>query len=78
MVKRVYSDSRNQHGNYCTFPFLPDTIVTLEGDFLDNPEEASKTIRKVLKDKDPQIQRSGEGLIMFIERLSRQTQSWEK
>ena len=76
MVKRVYWDNRK--GKYCTFPFLPDTIVTLEGDFLDNPEKAVKIIRKALKDKEPQIQRSGEGLIMFIERLSRQTQPWKK
>ena len=78
MIKRVYLDNRDQHGKYCTFPFLTDTVVTLEGDFLDNLDESVKTIRRALKNKSPQIQRNGEGLIMFMQRLSHEIQPWEK
>lgn len=75
MIKRVYFDNRNSYKKYCTFPFFTDTVVTLEGDFLDNLDESVKTIRKALKDKNPQIQRNGEGLILFMKRLSHEMQA---
>lgn len=60
-------DERMDH--YCTFPFDPDTVVRFDGDFLDHLNTTTQTIRNALKDRGPQLQRNGEGLILFMERL---------
>lgn len=54
---------------FCTFPFGPNHMVKLEGDFLDKVNLAIRKIRAELKDADPMVQRNGEGLIEFMKRV---------
>lgn len=69
IVRKVYMETTNANSShYCTFPFSPDHVVTLSGDFMDNLEESVSTIRNALKDAEPSIKRNGEGLIGFMER----------
>ena len=45
-----YEENREKkHESYCTFPFFTDTIVTLEGNFLDRLEESKKNYQKSLE-----------------------------
>ncbi len=67
MVNEVYMKEDEISGNYCTFPFTTDIIVTLKGNFLDELEESIKTVRKCLKNENPQIQKNGEGLVDFMQ-----------
>ena len=70
MVRNVYLKQEKRHPeHYCTFPFCINMTVTLRGHFLDRIEQSAKTIKAALKDQDPQIQRNGEGLIMFMQRI---------
>lgn len=68
MVRKVFEGKGTDEG-YCTFPFAMDCIVTLEGNFLDTMIKSVRKIRDALKDKDPQVQRNGEGLIEFMKRV---------
>ena len=69
MVNKVYMGEDNISGNYCTFPFTTDIIVTLKGNFLDDLDKSIKTIRKSLKNENPQLQRNGEGLVGFMQNV---------
>ena len=67
MVQRVYMEYRKQgYMYYCTFPFNPDVVVTLEDNFLDKMSQSIRRIRTTLKNETSQIQRNGEGLITFM------------
>ena len=67
MVQRVYMEYRKQgYMYYCTFPFNPDVVVTLEDNFLDKMSQSIRRIRTALKNETSQIQRNGEGLITFM------------
>lgn len=67
MVKKTYIENKEpDYISYCTFPFNPDVIVTLEGSFLDKMSQSVKHIRTVLRNEAPQIKRNGEGLIQFM------------
>ena len=69
-IKKLYAESKNsKKGYYCTFPFDPETIVRLDGCFMDQLAKTGNTIRAALKDRSLQVQRNGEGLILFMERL---------
>ena len=68
MVQRIYMQGSLSHEDYCTFPFEPDLVVTLRGNFLDRMDESVKQIRDALKGRRTQIQRNGEGLISFMQR----------
>ncbi|MBQ8008950.1 MAG: hypothetical protein IJ081_03090 [Prevotella sp.] len=69
-VKRWYfrEDSASEE-KFCTFPFGPQHVVRLEGDFLDRMNSSIRAIRAELKDADPMVQRNGEGLIQFMKRV---------
>ena len=67
MVNSVYFNESQE--KYCCFPFGPNHIVTLEGDFLDKVNLAIRKIRAELKDADESVQRNGEGLIEFMKRV---------
>ena len=70
VIQNVYMDQKNpKHEHYCTFLFDPDIIVTLKGDFLDRLDQSVKEIRDALKNRTPVIQRNGEGLIQFMQRI---------
>ena len=47
--------------------------MTLEGDFLDRMAQSVKKIRAALSGQSPQIQRNGEGLIEFMQRIMRES-----
>ena len=69
MVKEIYGPEKEtvrDRERYCTFPFTPDNIVTLDGYFMDQIDQAAQKIRTALKDEAPQIRRNGEGLIDFM------------
>jgi len=59
----------DSEGKYCCFPFGPQHVVKLEGDFLDKVNLAIRKIRAELKDADESVRRNGEGLIEFMKRL---------
>lgn len=69
-IQAVFSEkpARSQ-ASFCTFPFDPETIVRMDGDFMDNPGITAQVIRNALKSRSPQVQRNGEGLILFMQRL---------
>ncbi len=70
MVRNVYlQTARQKTEDYCTFPFSMNLTVTLRGHFLDRIDQSAKTIKTALKDQDPQVQRNGEGLIIFMQRI---------
>ena len=69
MVRKVYMEESNQHDSFCTFPFNMDLTVKLNGYFLDDLNRAEKTIRRSLRKCSSHIQRSGEELIGFMERI---------
>ena len=70
MVRNVYlQNDKQKNGHYFTFPFCMNLTVKLMGHFLDRIDQSAKTIKTALKDQDPQIQRNGEGLIMFMRRI---------
>ncbi len=72
MVRDVYlDDDKSSDTNYCTFPFTPDIVVTMSGNFMDNIDKSAKTIRDALKSADPATKRNGEGLIEFMQRITR-------
>ena len=60
---------KTKHSYYCTFPFDPDTVLRFDGDFMDQLNKTGQTIRNSLRDRSPQVQRNGEGLISFMERI---------
>lgn len=69
-IRTLYTENRkSRQSHYCTFPFDPDTVLRLDGDFMDQLNKASQIIRNTLMDRSPQVQRNGEGLILFMERL---------
>ena len=69
-IRPLYVEAPNERmDHYCTFPFDPDTVVRFDGYFLDHLNTTTQTIRNALKDRGPQLQRNGEGLILFMERL---------
>ena len=75
-VKKIYIENKEpDHIRYCTFLFNPDVNVTLEGCFLDKISQSVKHIRTALKNEAPQIQRNGEGLILFMKRVMGQGES---
>ena len=67
MVRRVYMTEKPI--KHCTFPFEPDLVVTLEGDFLDRMNESIKLIRDALKGRSAQVKKNGEGLIHFMKHV---------
>ena len=70
MVKKVYmNDGGSDDTHYCTFPFTPDLVVTLTGNFMDRTRQSVKIIRDSLKNADPATKRNGEGLIEFMQRM---------
>lgn len=69
MVQRIYIDEERPTATYCTFPFAPDVIVTLDGNFMDSKNKAIQTIRSALAGQNAQIQRNGEALIHFMQQL---------
>lgn len=70
MVREIYFDvDQSKDGHYCTFPFLPNLYVTIEGDFMDDLKGTAEKIRSALKDTDAKVKRNGEGLIGFMERI---------
>ena len=69
MVRQVYTQERQLYQRYCTFPFEPDLIVTLRGNFLDRMGASVKQIRDAIKGRSIQTQRNGEGLINFMQRI---------
>lgn len=70
MVKKIYKESKEpDHIRYCTFLFNPDVNVTLKGCFLDKMSQSVKHIRTALRKEASQIQRNGEGLILFMKRV---------
>lgn len=69
IVRKAYMDKNEaSDNNYCTFPFSPNYVVTLSGNFMDKINETAKIIRNALKDADAATKRNGEGLIGFMER----------
>ena len=70
MVQEVCMHEEKQ-GHFCTFPFMPDLIVTLDGNFMDDLDGAIGKIRAALKGSDQRVQRNGEGLIGFMEHIMR-------
>ena len=68
MVQKLYIDEERPHEQFCTFPFLHDIVVTLEGNFMDDKKKAISTIREALAGEAPPLKRNGEGLVLFIER----------
>lgn len=69
-IRALYTENRkSRQGLYCTFPFDQDTVLRLEGNFMDQLNKTSQTIRIALRDRSPQVQRNGEGLILFMERI---------
>ena len=71
MVQEVYMNE-DRNARYCTFPFLNDLIVRLDGNFMDDLGESTGKIRGALKNADPTVRRNGEGLIEFMERVMRE------
>lgn len=70
MVRTIYMDDMsNTSKHYCTFPFTPDLVVTLTGNFMDDISRSSKVIRDALKNADYTTKRNGEGLIEFMQRM---------
>lgn len=70
MVEKIYMNgSENIGSHYCTFPFTPELVVTLTGNFMDNTNQSIKTIRDSLKNADPATKRNGEGLVEFMQRM---------
>ncbi len=70
MVKDIYTRKNEaDDGNFCTFPFSPDHVVTLSGYFMDHTNKSAEIIRNVLKDAEYSIKRNGEGLIEFMQRM---------
>ena len=67
IVRELYFDDSKE--KFCTFPFGPQHMVRLEGDFLDKLNPSIRKIRAELKEADPMIQRDGEGLIEFMKRI---------
>ena len=70
MTKKVF-DPSGKDRKQCDFVFDLDCVVTLKGNFMDRVEESKSIIREKLKKETPQVQRNGEGLILFMERASR-------
>ena len=71
-IRVLYAESqKSRKSYYCTFPFDPDTVLRLDGNFLDQLSKTSQIIRNALKERSPQVQRNGEGLILFMERIMR-------
>ena len=64
MVKSLYFNPNKE--KLCSFPFGPNNVVTLEGDFLDKINQSIRKIRAELKNADEMVQRNGEGLIDFM------------
>ncbi len=71
-IRRLYAESKDlKQVHFCTFPFDPDTVLRLDGRFLDQLGKTSAAIRNALKNRSSQVQKNGEGLILFMERLMR-------
>ena len=68
-IRPLYTEDSGPDSHYCTFPFDPDTVVRFDGDFLDHLNTTTQTIRNALRNRSPQLQRNGEGLILFMEQL---------
>lgn len=68
MIRNVYPNEGNT-SLYCTFPYLPDLVITLNGYFLDDLNHSILTIRNGLKEADSKLQHSGEGLILFMQKI---------
>ena len=67
LVREAFSPQVSE-GQYCTFAFTPDLIVTLRGNFMNEINKTARTIREALKDGDEKIQSNGEALIHFMKR----------
>ncbi|MBQ8161635.1 MAG: hypothetical protein IJ083_12945 [Clostridia bacterium] len=71
-IRKLYTEDPGPKARkYCTFPFDPDTVLRFDGDFMEHVSKTSQTIRNALRGKSAQIQRNGEGLIVFMERIMR-------
>ena len=69
-IRTLYADERKtKYSQYCTFPFDPDTVLRFDGYFMDHVTKTSSAIRDALKDCSSQVQRNGEGLILFMQRM---------
>lgn len=69
-IRTLYAENRkSKQSHYCTFPFDPDTVLRFDGNFMDQLNKTSQTIRNALQDRNSQVQRNGEGLILFMERI---------
>ncbi len=70
-IKKLYSERIDRRGSYyCTFPFAPDCIVRLKGNFMDDVGKAGKAIREALKDQGSMIQKHGEQMIHFMHQIT--------
>lgn len=65
-IRKIYMVDDRKMGHYCTFPFTMNSVITLQGDFMDKPDQTAKIIRQSLKKETPLVQRNGEGLIQFM------------
>ena len=69
MIREVYMNTHSiRQEHYCTFPYEPGQIVRLNGNFMDHLSSTKQKIREALKGCSAQVQRNGEGLIMFMEK----------
>lgn len=75
-IRKCYMQKRKKE-HYCTFPYLPGLMVTLKGNFLDDPEKSAGIIRDSLKDQSAQTIRNGEGLILFMYRVTGKVKTYE-
>ena len=66
MVRDIYIPEKEPRQHYCTFPIYLDTVVTLQGDFLDKMDQSANTIRRATKGKSPHIQKTGQDMIMHM------------
>ena len=64
MVKSIYFNTTED--KYCIFPFGPQHVVMLKGNFLDKLDASIKRIENGLKDADERVKRNGEGLTHYM------------